>query len=592
MMWFILFFQLSLFSQPEIVISNTQIGYYIDESNAMEFEEINKPELQWQHKLDSNKIFYINDNAVTYWLRFPIPDVIQHNNVNYYLEITESHLNQVSAWVSGKTGATKVGEAGFFDRFPERQIPHKNFVYGIPDKNAENYIFKVNSRKNSSFIPKFRSIHFLFQYTLSEYFYLGIYYGLIGLIALFNLIAFIFLRQKKYYYLSLLFICGILLSTKEDSLFFQFFWPEFPGFNYFVYFFSYSVYTFYLISFILTNLNTPGRWLKSYQLLMSIYLGTLIFKDFFNGGTINFITWAYMLPLVLILVKIFKSKIEPTPKFIMAIALVMNIIVLVPKLDFFKIDSIFVLYSFNFLLLIQGVLFTIVLVLDYKWSLAKARNFQESLMAELKHREAKISQQVHEKTSEIESQKIIISEKNLELSTAYKELYSSNQEVSRLNEILQNQNVALIEELNTVTQATIHSKPVSFSSFQKQFPNEEVCYQFIFQVKSRNGYVCEKCQHQRFTEGSEMELMQCAKCQSEVSITRGTIFHRLKMDLAKAFYITFYVTTMGEDFNVSQLAESLALPTNTCWRFVRKVADIRYKKQDVKNGSWEELILL
>ena len=55
------------------------------------------------------------------------------------------------------------------------------------------------------------------------------------------------------------------------------------------------------------------------------------------------------------------------------------------------------------------------------------------------------------------------------------------------------------------------------------------------------------------------------------SPTAGTLFHKVKFDLLKAFWIVYFLATNKKGFSSTELARKLELGQKTCWRFKRKV---------------------
>jgi hypothetical protein len=88
-------------------------------------------------------------------------------------------------------------------------------------------------------------------------------------------------------------------------------------------------------------------------------------------------------------------------------------------------------------------------------------------------------------------------------------------------------------------------------------------------------------------------MRRCKKCNYKESITCGTIFHRLRFPIDKAFYILI-LTSTGREINISQLSHTIDLRMKTCWEFHNKVKDIMQTRKRFKNPKegWKELIIL
>ena len=114
-------------------------------------------------------------------------------------------------------------------------------------------------------------------------------------------------------------------------------------------------------------------------------------------------------------------------------------------------------------------------------------------------------------------------------------------------------------------------KSLSIFEFQTRFASEEVCYAYLAELKWSNGYSCKKCGHHRYCQGIKTWDRQCTKCNYLESPTSGTIFHKMKFSILKAFWIVYYVATSKKGISSTELSRKLQLRQKTCWLFRMKV---------------------
>jgi len=74
----------------------------------------------------------------------------------------------------------------------------------------------------------------------------------------------------------------------------------------------------------------------------------------------------------------------------------------------------------------------------------------------------------------------------------------------------------------------------------------------------------------RFTLVNAPDANTCAAKYTE-SPTSGTLFHKVKFSLLKAFYIVYFVSTNKKGVSSTELSRKLDLRQKTCWYFKRKV---------------------
>lgn len=114
-------------------------------------------------------------------------------------------------------------------------------------------------------------------------------------------------------------------------------------------------------------------------------------------------------------------------------------------------------------------------------------------------------------------------------------------------------------------------KSLSLFDFQAKFPTEDACLLHLATVKWQSGYKCAKCENASYCRGTNSHDRQCTKCRYCESPTAGTLFHKVKFDLVKAFYIVFFMSTNKKGITSTELSRKLELRQKTCWLFKRKV---------------------
>ena len=114
-------------------------------------------------------------------------------------------------------------------------------------------------------------------------------------------------------------------------------------------------------------------------------------------------------------------------------------------------------------------------------------------------------------------------------------------------------------------------KSLSIFEFQTRFSEEENCYAYLAELKWSNGYSCKKCGHTRYCNGVKTHDRQCTRCNYLESPTSGTIFHKVKFSILKAFWIVYYLSTSKKGMSSTELSRKLQLRQKTCWLFRMKV---------------------
>lgn len=114
-------------------------------------------------------------------------------------------------------------------------------------------------------------------------------------------------------------------------------------------------------------------------------------------------------------------------------------------------------------------------------------------------------------------------------------------------------------------------KSLTIFEFQQRFTDDKSCLDYLSKLKWEKGYVCPKCGNTKYCNGIKEHDRQCSKCNYLESPTSGTLFHKVKFPILKAFYIVYYVSTSKKGIASTELSRKLGLRQKTCWLFKQKV---------------------
>ncbi len=132
-------------------------------------------------------------------------------------------------------------------------------------------------------------------------------------------------------------------------------------------------------------------------------------------------------------------------------------------------------------------------------------------------------------------------------------------------------------------------KSLTIFEFQQQFPNEDACLDYLTDLKWKDGFVCPKCGHTNYCRGKRDHDRQCTSCHRSTSPTSGTLFHKVKFSILKAFYIIYYVSTSKKGISSTELSRKLGLRQKTCWLFKRKTMKAMESSNNFKIQSSAEV---
>jgi transposase-like protein len=102
--------------------------------------------------------------------------------------------------------------------------------------------------------------------------------------------------------------------------------------------------------------------------------------------------------------------------------------------------------------------------------------------------------------------------------------------------------------------------PKSLPEFQKLFPHDAACAEYLERIHWRDGFRC-RCGHAgepyRFT--AKPHILRCKKCQTDTSLTAGTVMERTRTPLSTWFWASYLVSTMTPGMSAVQFQRQLGL---------------------------------
>ena len=103
------------------------------------------------------------------------------------------------------------------------------------------------------------------------------------------------------------------------------------------------------------------------------------------------------------------------------------------------------------------------------------------------------------------------------------------------------------------------SFPKTIFEFNKWFPDEEACLNFLSQSRWPDGFICPRCGHSDYYWIPTRKLLQCKSCGYQASVTAGTVMHRSKMPLKVWFQAAYLVTTHTPGMSALQFQRQIGL---------------------------------
>lgn len=568
-----------------------------DSSGQLSIEQIVKPYWQKQFVVADKNLDYNAHRSSAYWKKIEI--VNKTDAESWVLEFPDPHVEHLQVYFIEPDGSIRSFQpTGFGASFQSRAIAHKNYVYSLHlGKGERMTIYARVGASNwfSSIQPNVRSITNFSVYFFSEYHFLGLYYGIILILIVYNFILGFFVHEKVHFYYCAYVICCGFYTYAEDGLAIQWLWPNLPYFNILLLqlapillLFS---FLFYSDRFIDLEHHYPSArkyiWISALLYCMVYF----IFLGYHKEIGILYIT--PFLIMCFSALKSYQRGYGPARFFLVGNSMIiLSLVAYYARLLGWIPSTAFTVYLFNYAFVFEAMVLSIALADKVKTTKIISEAAQKETIKQLR-----INEELQQKVNkELESK---VQERTKELLGKTQELTEANQKLENLKQQLYEMNSKmdiniweLKKEVKKETEARILNNVVSFEEFQAIFPDKK-CYEYLKELKWKEGFVCPKCGNTKYGKGNNQYTYKCTQCQHQESVTSNTLFHALKFPISKAFYLAYFLTRNTSKLTYEEIGTMLDLNKNTVWNFDKKLKESSKVKGKANSlvPEWDKLLL-
>jgi hypothetical protein len=623
-------------SIPQHIFTHYEIESLKDETGKYTLTDILTPVINQRFQPTGLQTPTINKLNVTHWYRIRIG----HNRSTvqqWILEFFDQTIDDITVYApDGKNHfiTTRMGEKY---PFAEREYHHKNPTFNLNTQLKGDYVYyiRIKSSRPVDVIIALRSVNWFIHYAVDEYFLFGIFYGMVLIFSLYNLMMFIIMKNRQYLYYVLYNISIAMYEMCTDGVAYQYLWPSSPQWNQYAYgiaLYGASIFALLFIKDFLSIKYRSPRLNKVLYLAIGVRTAFFFACFFINHQWFNYKYVELISLLTVVVCSIYSLRKGYKPAMFVVVGYFLLLAgFLVKALLTFHIHVLPYGPVTHYLLsvcFIMEMFFVSMAIGDKVAQLKKKREIVQKRMinemrenavlneelnqerdkaqqlvidqmkynAELKdalNKELEIK--VEERTREVRERSLIIEEQNEELRMANELLQQQEQEIAQINVMLENDNDLLKTNVEAIAKARIMSADVGFDEFSKIYPDNDSCFRFLSELKWSKGFSCNKCATTTFYSGHLPFSRRCTKCGYEESVTTNTIFQNIRIPINKAFYMVFLVYSSKGKISSHKLSEIVGIRQSTCWAYSSKIKKVMEERKKVlKNAGqkgWSELVL-
>jgi hypothetical protein len=571
-----------LFSQ----VNTIDVGYIDDSKNIYTLSEVR--DLQFT-ELEGGDYALSNPDH-TYWVRFKMPyqtnETVGYAIIPYFIKSIQAFYPSDSGYKASYIIKYDLeDDPDYIYRFKYLKLPlinYKDFYYAKVKINSTTTAFYGTG------LGTFFNDFYMFKAMLREYTMFTAIFTILITMIVFSLVLYIRTWERLYLYYALYVVAAALLQTILWGIVLKYTYIATYASGsrlYDTYAFAFSSMIVFLMlytqAFLQTRKNLPKlHWVITATVSIKIIMFTLgalnsdaLTKIAFHNPKVDVVL---LLPSFIAGIVSYFKKIAFSSYFVVAFAILFTGL-------FLHAQPLVYIPNFGNPLYLFITAESIVFFAGLADRLRSLRNEKEIVleekliqMEEIDSLKDKVNRELEDKVTERTEQ-----------------LRLQSLEIEKMNSLLVQHNFKLEEDVKGLSKARVTHKPVSFEEFKLTYPDEESCLKYLSDLKWGSGFKCRKCGNTSFIEGKSKYAHRCNKCWYEETPTVGTIFHKLKFPVEKAFYLLFLVTN-NKKVSIDELARTLGLSERTCWSYKNKIADAidSKKKGKHQDSSWGVIIMV
>ncbi|MFA6085902.1 7TM diverse intracellular signaling domain-containing protein [Mucilaginibacter sp.] len=603
----------------EHIFINKEINWLEDPKGELTIQQVSSA--AFKDKFTDNKDFYPKNYNVSsaYWYRVklnfhqPIP------YISSVFEFFDQTTDQITAYLPQTNGQYKESKTGENFKFDDRLYKHKNFEFLVENftEGEHTYYFRIVSKDRVNVIIVYRTFKRFIYYTLTEYITYGMFYGMILIFSFHNLLMYLAVRRRQYLIYILYILSVGLYEMSADGIAFQYIWPNQPVLNDYMYGIALYMISLFALIFIRELLQVKARNITLYHIInwtIAARTAYFMYCMFFDRSLFIY-KFVEFIPLSISFytgISIWKDGFKPA-RFV-----VLGYFVLFVG---FIVKGIYVLglgrslpalpahYSLSFSFIIEMLLLSFAIgdqVRLFRKDKDRAQaevlqqmqinvELKDFINLELENEVKARTHEVIEKSNVIQEKSDIIEDQNEKLRFKNLQLEKQAAEISRMNVLLEKDNIQLKTNIEKVTDARALSTELSFEEFSAKYPDQEACFKLLADLKWIGGYQCVRCSNITYCNGRSLYSRRCTKCAYEETVLHNTIFQNNRIPINKAFYLVYLVYASKGTISSRQLSEKLAIRQSTCWAYSNRIKKALEEQKKVRKKAgkqgWMALVL-
>ena len=220
------------------------LEYYEDKESKLSIEDVASPEFQIKFKKSKKDKPGFGITTSSYWVKFAIDSRLSQTK-KLILEYSYPLVDVVDFYYQDSQQIWQKKLSGDTRPFAGRNLKDRNFLFEVHKQPGTTSVYYIKAKSLGTLQVPLR------LYTKNKFIeslqdariLLGIYYGIMSVMFIYNLMLFLSLKDSLYLYYCFYLLCSVLTFLFLNGIGFQYIWADFPDFNNRFIFFSIAMAT-------------------------------------------------------------------------------------------------------------------------------------------------------------------------------------------------------------------------------------------------------------------------------------------------------------------------------------------------------------
>jgi len=203
------------------------IEIFEDETGNLKIEDVTSPEIAQQFSRSEEEEPGYGFTSSVYWVRLAVKNPL-HDPVEWFLEIGYPLIDFIDLYIPDAKGGFAIRKAGDHLPFDSRDINYRNIVFRLSENpgSQKTYYLRFETSSSMNFPLHFWSHAALLKKTNTEQVLLGVFYGALLIMIVYNVFLFLGFRDGSYIYYVLFITAWGLTQLAINGLAFQYLWSK------------------------------------------------------------------------------------------------------------------------------------------------------------------------------------------------------------------------------------------------------------------------------------------------------------------------------------------------------------------------------